>query len=59
MKAARVLYKFISNIIYIKIAWKIKNKKEKALNFLDSVSRNVDSKAEKNYITKCIDGILR
>lgn len=36
----------------------LRNSREKALEFLDSISRNLDSNSEQQYIEKCIRSII-
>jgi clusterin-associated protein 1 len=36
----------------------LKESREKALEFLDSISRNLDTNTEQVYIEKCIGGII-
>lgn len=36
----------------------LKESREKALEFLDSISRNLDTNTEQAYIEKCIGGII-
>ena len=36
----------------------LKEAREKALEFLDSISRNLDTNTEQQYIEKCIRGII-
>ena len=36
----------------------LKASREKALEFLDSISRNLDSNSEQQYIEKCIRNII-
>lgn len=63
LKAARQLANEITEsgaklFEYLSVEPELKEQREKALEFLESISRNLDSNSEQAYIEKCIRNII-